>query len=116
MMADINSHLLNILNRIDEIESDIEYITYEDFISEGRIKERIYTHLQVIGKEAYLLSLKVNAEEVSFDLRSLSQLRNVQYDENDKVNHANLWVIILIDLLEMKFNIQEEIIYLNVSA
>jgi len=101
-------HLTNIAYEISEIEAEVEEATYDEFISEEQIKESVYSHLQMMGKAAYQLSLDTEKEEMDFDPKLLSNFRNVRYKQMAEIDHANIWYIITNDLIQLKDTINRE--------
>ena len=96
------SRLYHILEAIDEIESYVKDLSFNDFIKDSKTRFATIKQLEIIGEAAGNLNQELLKEFDDIDWRAVKAFRNVMVHEYFSVNLETVWNTVFEDLPPLK--------------
>ena len=91
-------HLTNIANYVNEIESYVQGMDYQQFVDEEEVRITVMENLQHIGQAASLLSEEYTSEFTAIDMQVLDTLKSAKFNDSLEMDYHGVWGIITNDL------------------
>lgn len=91
-------HLTNIANYINEIESYVTGMDYQQFTDEEEVRITVMENIQHIGQAASLLSEEYTSQFTAIDMQVLNTLKSAKFDDSLEMDYHGVWGIIQNDL------------------
>lgn len=91
-------HLTNIANYVNEIESYVQGMNYQQFVDEEEVRITVMENLQHIGQAASLLSEEYTSEFTAIDMQVLETLKSAKFNDGLEIDFHGVWAIITNDL------------------
>jgi uncharacterized protein with HEPN domain len=95
-------HLSNISALINEVESYVNSMDYNQFSKEESVRQSVAVNLQQIGEATDLLSPEFKAAFTEVDYRVLDTLKRAKFNEALEHGYRQIWNVIENDLPEFK--------------
>ncbi|MBT30636.1 MAG: hypothetical protein CMO01_13335 [Thalassobius sp.] len=107
---ELNQHNTFILHIINEILTEANSSSHEEFERNEQLKERIYSQLQEVGQASYEI---LNIPDVELENRNiyenLANFRNARYNQETELDHNMIWSVITNDLPEIEIMLERSI-------
>lgn len=100
------ARLLHILKAISEIETYVEGLTFNDFISDSKTRFATIKQLEIIGEAANHINSDLLNEFNQVEWRAVCAFRNVMVHEYFSVNLETVWNTVFEDLPPLKSTIE----------
>ena len=91
-------HLTHIANYINEIESYVQGMDYQQFADEEEVRVTVMENLQHIGQAASLLSDEYTSQFTAVDIQVLETLKSAKFNDSLEIDYRPVWSIIQNDL------------------
>ena len=91
-------HLTNIANYINEIESYVTGMDYQQFADEEGVRVTVMENLQHIGQATALLSPEFMERFTAVDMRTLEAFKGAKFSDSLEIDYRGTWSIIQNDL------------------
>ena len=91
-------HLTNIANYVNEIDSYVQGMDYQQFVDEEEVRITVMENLQHIGQASSLLSEEYTSNFTAVDIQVLDTLKSAKFNDGLEIDFHGVWSIIKNDL------------------
>ncbi|MBD2553442.1 DUF86 domain-containing protein [Limnothrix sp. FACHB-881] len=98
MSRNLKLYLVDILNSIDNIQSDTTNISYEEFVQDRRTKDAVILNLLIIGEATKQIPQDIRDQHPEIQWKQIAGMRDMIAHAYFSINNKIVWNIIENDL------------------
>lgn len=98
MSRNLKLYLVDILNSIDNIQSDTTNISYEEFVQDRRTKDAVILNLLIIGEATKQIPQDIRDQHPEIQWKQIAGTRDMIAHAYFSINNKIVWNIIENDL------------------
>jgi len=102
MSRNLKLYLADILDSINNIQSDTAGISYEEFVQDRRTKDAVILNLLIIGEAAKQIPSNIREQHPEIQWKQIAGMRNMIAHAYFSINTRIVWNIIENDLNPLK--------------
>ena len=106
MSRNLKLYLVDILNSIDNIQSDTTNISYEEFVQDRRTKDAVILNLLIIGEATKQIPQDIRDQHPEIQWKQIAGMRDMIAHAYFSINNKIVWNIIENDLDFLKICIK----------